>query len=32
MAKIIGDIIGLLQSPIRRVISALQDSKKEAEE
>ena len=30
--ELIGDIIGLLQSPIRRVISALQDSKKEAEE
>ena len=30
--ELIGDIIGLLQSPIRRVISALEDSKKEAEE
>ena len=30
--EMIGDIIGLLQSPIRRVISALEDSKKEAEE
>ena len=30
--ELIGDIIGLLQSPIRRVVSALQDSKKEAEE
>ena len=29
--ELIGDIIGLLQSPIRRVISALEDSKKEAE-
>ena len=28
--ELIGDIIGLLQSPIRRVISALEDSKKEA--
>ncbi len=30
--ELVGDIISLLQSPIRRVISALQDSKKEAEE
>ena len=30
--ELIGDIIGLLQSPIRRVLSALQESKKEAEE
>ena len=30
--ELIGDIIGLLQSPIRRVISALEDSKKEAEQ
>jgi len=30
--ELIGDIIGLLQSPIRRVISALQESKKEPEE
>lgn len=30
--ELIGDIIGLLQSPIRRIVSALQDSKKEAEE
>lgn len=29
--ELIGDIIGLLQSPIRRVISALQDSKKDPE-
>ena len=29
--ELIGDIIGLLQSPIRRVLSALQESKKEAE-
>ena len=29
--ELIGDIIGLLQSPIRRVLSALEDSKKEAE-
>ena len=29
--ELIGDIIGLLQSPIRRILSALEDSKKEAE-
>ena len=29
--ELIGDIIGLLQSPIRRVLSALQEAKKEAE-
>lgn len=29
--ELIGDIVGLLQSPIRRVVAALQDSKKEAE-